>query len=356
MQLDGEAVQMPQTFSIQARGVPTPGTTHLGEPPEGELPPPPAIYPPLNPFEELEYDAQGFRYCGLGPRIERAVDIAARAQQLEADAATAEMKYTMKSENNNGASLRCIQALKRTTRNLVADLYILYVHLTFSSIACTHPSTVVLSAETFFPREVSQYHEKHRVFDRRYSLAAFVTANGELDVDDEVSRRAVIDSGASSIVVGRDFAAKLLRCAQSNLVFGDSFTTAGGTKEQSLGRTKTHLTFTLARGTPTETTISAPVIIADTNVYDVLLGMDFPGPLFGYFDPLTSELVRRVDCHNVETIPTRTARLLATCYYGADGISDEAIIYLVVQTRHGSASTISCRGSWSTLMICATPF
>lgn len=60
-------------------------------------------------------------------------------------------------------------------------------------------------------------------------------------------------------------------------------------------------------------TIFALVIIADTNVYDVLLGMVFLGPLFAYFDPLTSELVWRVDCYNVETMPTRTARLSATC-------------------------------------------
>ena len=49
------------------------------------------------------------------------------------------------------------------------------------------------------------------------------------------------------------------------------------------------LSFTLARGTRVETTIVVPVIIANTDAYDVILGMDFLGPLFAYVDPLTEE-------------------------------------------------------------------
>ena len=38
-----------------------------------------------------------------------------------------------------------------------------------------------------------------------------------------------------------------------------------------------------------ETTVTPLVIIADTDAYDVILGMDFLGPCFGYVDPLTEE-------------------------------------------------------------------
>ena len=43
----------------------------------------------------------------------------------------------------------------------------------------------------------------------------------------------------------------------------------------------------MAQGTIAETQITSVVIIADTDEYDVILGMDFLGACFGYFDPLT---------------------------------------------------------------------
>lgn len=94
---------------------------------------------------------------------------------------------------------------------------------------------------------------------------------------------------------------------------GAPFVTAGGTVEKTLGKTKAHLKFVLAGDTAGETTITAPVIIADTNVFDVLLGMDFMGPMFGYLDPLTEEYVWRVYCHRVETMPSWLGRLPASC-------------------------------------------
>ena len=41
VRLDKDAVQIPMSFPTKDLGVPTPGTTNLNEPPEGELPPPP---------------------------------------------------------------------------------------------------------------------------------------------------------------------------------------------------------------------------------------------------------------------------------------------------------------------------
>ena len=43
VRLDKDAIQIPISFPTQDLGVPTLGTTHLNEPPEGELPPPPPI-------------------------------------------------------------------------------------------------------------------------------------------------------------------------------------------------------------------------------------------------------------------------------------------------------------------------
>lgn len=38
---DNDETHLPRTFPMRDVGSPTPGTTYLGEPPHGELPPPP---------------------------------------------------------------------------------------------------------------------------------------------------------------------------------------------------------------------------------------------------------------------------------------------------------------------------
>ena len=43
VRLDKDPVQIPMSFPVQDLGEPTPGTTHLNEPLEGELPPPPPL-------------------------------------------------------------------------------------------------------------------------------------------------------------------------------------------------------------------------------------------------------------------------------------------------------------------------
>ena len=69
----------------------------------------------------------------------------------------------------------------------------------------------------------------------------------------------------------------------------------------------------MAQGTIAETQITSVVIIADTDEYDVILGMDFLGACFGYFDPLTERFNWRIDCHETDTMPTKIGQLLATC-------------------------------------------
>ena len=71
------------------------------------------------------------------------------------------------------------------------------------------------------------------------------------------------------------------RCNYKNLIFGDTYITSGGTEEKSLGRTESQLTICLAKGTVAETTITLIAIIADTNAYDIILGMEFWGHASG---------------------------------------------------------------------------
>ena len=80
-----------------------------------------------------------------------------------------------------------------------------------------------------------------------------------------------------------------------------------------MGRTKSQLTICLAKGTDAETIVTFIAIIADTNAYDIILGMDFLGACFGFVDPLTEEFVWRTDCHDTSKMPINIARLPAKC-------------------------------------------
>ena len=50
-------------------------------------------------------------------------------------------------------------------------------------------------------------------------------------------------------------------------------------------------------------------------MFDVILGMDFLGPCFGYLEPLTENILWRVDCHDAKNMPTKSA-CLATKWRG----------------------------------------
>lgn len=105
--------------------------------------------------------------------------------------------------------------------------------------------------------------------------------------EDRRPKVAVIDTGASAIILGISFASHLEKCHPTWLTFGDTFITTKGTKKKSLGHSKLLLGSVLTKGTSEETISSSTVLIADTNSYDMILGMDCLGPCFGYLDPLT---------------------------------------------------------------------
>ena len=147
----------------------------------------------------------------------------------------------------------------------------------------------------------------------KFSKATLITTEGQLQVDGVTPRITIIDTGAGAIILGRSFARKINRCQFQYLAFGDTFVTAAGQETPSLGRMRLLLDFTLAKGTLEETKISSYTLIADTDAYDMILGMDFLGAVFGYLDPLTEEFLWRVDCRETKVVPSRLARLAATC-------------------------------------------
>ena len=73
------------------------------------------------------------------------------------------------------------------------------------------------------------------------------------------------------------------------------------------------LTFIIAKGTLLETKVKAFAIIANTNAYDVILGMDFLGACFGMMDLFTKEFIWRRDCNNSHEMPHVLRRLPARC-------------------------------------------
>lgn len=73
------------------------------------------------------------------------------------------------------------------------------------------------------------------------------------------------------------------------------------------------LEFTLASGTSDETTIKALTVLSNSDTYDVLLGNEFLGPVFGMLDPLYDEFTWRSERNDLSKMPTCEARLSALC-------------------------------------------
>ena len=132
-----------------------------------------------------------------------------------------------------------------------------------------------------------KYREAQLNNKKKFAMATLINVDGQFQIDDLTPRTAVIDTGASAIILGRSFARRMERCRPPWLHYGDVFITANGQEAPSLGRTKLMLEFVLASGTSEETKFNAYALIADTDAYDVILGMDFMGECFGYMDPLT---------------------------------------------------------------------
>ena len=184
-----------------------------------------------------------------------------------------------------------------------------------------HRLSVLMVADQHVDDHLEErYRKAQRHNHRRYTMTTLVTKGGELRIEGIAPRIAVLDTGASAVILGRNFAKQFRECRNQNLTHGDTFITANGTESAALGRSKMPLEFILADGTTERTVVHAKVLIADTNAYDVILGMDFLGPCFGYVDPLTEYFVWRVDCHETQRRPRICARLPAICRGGTSHV------------------------------------
>ena len=100
---------------------------------------------------------------------------------------------------------------------------------------------------------------------------------------------AILNSGAFSILIGRDFAGAIPRLQLDQLTPAPRVITACGTHATPLGMSKSLLQFRIAVKTSNETTIMGRVVVMDTTEYDVLLGMQFLGAREGFVDPVTEQ-------------------------------------------------------------------
>ena len=89
---------------------------------------------------------------------------------------------------------------------------------------------------------------------------------------------AILDSGACSILIGRDFAGGISRLQTDQLTPAARVITACGTHATPLGMSKSLLQFRIAANTPNETTIMGRVVVMDTAEYWYLWSCSFWGP------------------------------------------------------------------------------
>ena len=284
-----DPIHMPLTFPVQDMGEPTPGTTTLDEPPADQLPL--AKAPPPSP-EQL-WPSTGWT-------------------TPEADTLpTGSPKFIgwVKAHHLGNAvrlSMEVLQSQQKKLANFI------YQEIRASEVPV--PMTLVrIEQHERLADQVKAYHTAQLQAGLRFSMSTLITGGSQILVEGLKPKICVLDTGCSAIILGRSFAHMMERCSYKNLTYGDTFVTAGGTEEKLLGRTKSQLTICLAKGTDAETTVTSIAIIADTNAYDIILGMDFLGACFGYVDPLTEEFIWRTDCHETAKIPTNIARLPAKC-------------------------------------------
>ena len=177
--------------------VPTPGTTHLNEPPEGELPSP----PPLPSYFERPLGFPDHTRGALPPSLH--VHACNKIQSVQ----------------------RLSDIVNKSIKELSEVLYTQCHEMENPrpvSVAFIHNDDISMQT-------LSQYRESHTRLSQRYSMATLITGGSELEIDGKRPRTAVIDSGASSIILGKSFSEQIGRCRRENLIFGDTFVIAGGT-------------------------------------------------------------------------------------------------------------------------------
>ena len=271
---DDDAPGLPMTFPMRHIGEQTPGTTDLYQPPEGVRPPPPPL---------VVQDDSTSSEDDIVPH------------------ATAQMRMEMLCRHLTSVEQIAIKIRNQMRVNLETE-------------NLRNPLPVVVLQESHHEKRVEdKFHAAQLQNRKKYTMATLINGDGQLQIEGLNPKTVVLDTGASSVILGRSFAAGMSKCRVPWLAAGGVFITANGQENESLGRTKQRLSIVLAKGTPAETTVTTHAMIADTDNYDVILGMEFVGECFGYVDPLTEEFVWRVDCHNKTTVPKKLAYLPIKC-------------------------------------------
>ena len=108
--------------------------------------------------------------------------------------------------------------------------------------------------------------------DKQMTMVTLITGQGQLTVEGHEPAIAVLDTGASAVILGKGFARKMFRCLPPYMGPGEEFITADGKTCKSLGNAVEKLEFIIGKGTPVETVIYCDAMVVDTSSYDVILG------------------------------------------------------------------------------------
>ena len=272
---DDGAPGLPMSFPLQEMGEPTPGTTDLRHPPESARPLPP---PPPTPSSSDSPTPS--------------LDQVPRSAYSASLAMCIHMRTILSSAENLTTRIREERELDMSRP--------------------IGPPTIIRGS-ALQAREEERYQAVQKQNRKKMTMATLINGDGQLQIEGLTPKIAVLDTGASAVILGRDFANAMAKCRTPWLARGGVFVTANGQENQSLGRTIKMLEFIIAKGTHAETKIHVHAMVADTNAYDVILGMDFLAECLGYVDPLTEEFFWRVDCGSTTTVPHQMSFLPVKC-------------------------------------------
>ena len=254
-----DKARIPMSFPLQDLGKSTPGTTDLRYPPDAPRSPPPVYEPSSSDEDELP------------PKT-------VLEQQMT-------LCHHMKAAYTTAKRIR--DELRVKGRGYHTILYNNQIQ----------------------PRQEARYHHVQTQNDKQMTMVTLITGQGQLTVEGHEPTIAVLDTGASAVILGKAFARKMFRCLPPYMAPGEDFITADGKTCKSLGNATEKLEFIIGKGTPVETVIYCDAMVVDTSSYDVILGMDFLAECKGLTDPLTEEFMWRVDCRSTTHVPCQEARL-----------------------------------------------
>lgn len=131
--------------------------------------------------------------------------------------------------------LRCLHIVKKSAKTLQSQIN--YEEKMFENMPEPVESALVLSREETLPAQVARYHEMQRLSARTYNIMTLNTYGRELEIEGILPRpkRAIIDTGASTIGLGSDFAMLLQRCEYNQLIFSDTFRDCRGDRGEDAG-------------------------------------------------------------------------------------------------------------------------